>query len=87
LSFLVGKPIVVGYHHFRNPPYVVQKSLHHIPLPEAATSNRFIFGGPHFGYLPRYWGVSGFELLRSTSCCAQWNPNGQKNEDVQFDLG
>ena len=21
-SFLVGKPIVVGYHHFRKPPYI-----------------------------------------------------------------
>jgi len=21
LSFLVGKPMVVGYHHFRKPPY------------------------------------------------------------------
>ena len=25
-SFLVGKPMVVGYHHFRKPPY----SIHHI---------------------------------------------------------
>ena len=22
-SFLVGKPMVVGYHHFRNPPYIL----------------------------------------------------------------
>ena len=25
-SFLVGKPMVVGYHHFRNPPHVATKN-------------------------------------------------------------
>ena len=25
-SFLVGKPMVVGYHHFRNPPHVAAKN-------------------------------------------------------------
>ena len=28
-SFLVGKPMVVGYHHFRKPPHVPRKSNHH----------------------------------------------------------
>ena len=30
-SFLVGKPMVVGYHHFRKPPYILEscRTLHH----------------------------------------------------------
>ena len=43
-SFLVGKPMVVGYHHFRNPPFGFQgthpwhfallrsTTIHHLPL-------------------------------------------------------
>ena len=31
LSFLVGKPMVVGYHHSRKPPYIIwATSNHHI---------------------------------------------------------
>ena len=31
-SFLVGKPMVVGYHNFRKPPYVVKATLWRLPV-------------------------------------------------------
>ena len=45
-SFLVGKPMVVGYHHFRKPPYRWKK--HCFPRLEAEASSELAFWTPQW---------------------------------------
>ena len=52
-SFLVGKPMVVGYHHFRKPPYIPLVRVENAPRAKAGGFRSFFRGGGKQGLTDR----------------------------------